>query len=148
MTKICDERYTTFKFFIVILCVMNFIVFSGIMNKIPGVEKINYTCLISCQGDTCKDIVKKSRDENYWLEPKGVKVDKNCLFSAWEMTHFIFHIALGYEYGFIISLYFSVMFEIYENVIFSCGSLLDIGWNAIGGLIGMYLKKYFSNCKL
>lgn len=135
---------TSVKVLIVVLAIMNFMIFSGIMNKTPGLEKVSYTCLMSCKSDTCKHVVDGCRDSNYWLEPEGVKVDKGCLFSAWELTHLIFHIWVAYEFGFFISIYLSVMFEIYENIVYKCGSLLDIGWNAIGAFIGVQLKNYLS----
>lgn len=58
----------------------------------------------------------------------------------WELTHFLFHVYLGYIYNLPISLGVSVGFELYEHYAKDCGSYMDVLWNGLGCMLGLWLS--------
>jgi hypothetical protein len=61
---------------------------------------------------------------------------------VWELTHFLFHIGLGYYYNLPVSIAISVGFELYEHCFKDCGSWLDLLYNGLGGIVGVALYHF------
>ncbi len=124
---------------VIIGVIMNHIIFEELDNNSEDIQKyidkIQSYCFINC--DNCSDITNL-RDENYYT--LGNADAKKCLMTAWEISHMIFHIFIGYFYNIYISVSISVGYELYEHYFKSCGSFLDLGYNMTGFLIGNHLK--------
>ena len=93
----------------------------------------------SCNTGLC-DVIKGGRDSGYFLNSSDESYNADCLFTGWELSHFIFHIFLGYFYNFYVSTTISVSYEIYERTIYNCASYNDILINLFGYCIGNSLK--------
>jgi hypothetical protein len=130
---------------LVVICIiglmMNHFIFNAMDNLPPRlqsiVDSIQYKCFYKCKTKTCNGI-GNYRDNNYFY---GSNVNgRQCLLNAWEISHVFFHAFLGYFYNIQTSLSISIGFEMYEHIKYDCASLLDLGWNFTGFLIGSYLK--------
>ena len=136
--------YTLF----VLVCIIMYIVIFKIIDKLPKwMTDWQYICLSGCKGDkdeVCQILTKNMRDQHYWIDPNGFKKMNpiECKFTMYEFTHLLFHTWIGYEYGLVESITLSVFFEAFEHIFYDCGSVLDMFWNLIGGLIGFSLKYY------
>jgi hypothetical protein len=96
------------------------------------------TCLVTCQHSICKKLASQCRESNYSLG-LGISHDE-CIFTGWEFSHVMLHIFLGYFFNAYISVSLSILFEIYEHYVYNCASLLDLFWNTLGLLMGIYLR--------
>jgi hypothetical protein len=103
------------------------------------INKVQATCLVKCESKC--DKVTKLRDDSYYTT--GIANAKKCIFTLWEFSHFLFHIAIGYYYNIYASVGISVGYEIYEHYVRDCGSLLDLIWNFSGFLVGTTLRYGF-----
>lgn len=123
--------------------IMYFFIFF-VIDHIPGIKNIQYYCLSKCENTVCETNVKNLRDSNYWIHPElnNVADSATCKFTMWELSHLLFHVWVGYEYGIITSSVISIGFEILEHYVYNCGSILDLGWNLIGALIGIVIRKF------
>jgi hypothetical protein len=96
-------------------------------------------CLLGCPTGQCVHAMRVSRDRHYY--PK--KRHEMCAFTAWELTHLLFHVGVGYYFNLPVSLLISVGFELYEHFFRDCGSFMDVFWNGLGCLLGLWLSIYY-----
>jgi hypothetical protein len=133
---------------LIILSLMYITIFQ-VMDNLPQpyldyVRKLNYGCLKQCDTPTCAKATQR-RETGYWLEPPPGSTDINkCIFTTWELSHILFHVFIGYYYNIYISLGVGIGTEVFESVGYDCGSLLDLGYNMIGFIIGTGLRKYIN----
>jgi hypothetical protein len=112
-------------------------------------DKIQYNC-IPCKTDLCKKVVGTLRGKNYFMpsdseentdeDRKFNEEVRECAFTLWEGSHVLTHIFLGYFYNIYVSQSTSILFELWEWKYHDCGSILDLGWNFFGFLMGHTLK--------
>lgn len=94
---------------------------------------------VNCNTNICNKI-KSGRDSNYFMHAADDTFNKNCLFTGWELSHFIFHIFVGYFYNIYISTAISLSYEIYERIYHDCASYNDLVINFLGFLLGYFLR--------
>jgi len=136
---------------LVLICIILYLFIFVVLEYTDKFNSFHQYCFGFCnkKNNTCYKL-NNLRDSNYYspnnnnskhpLEIKG-KQGKICYFTFWELTHFIFHIYIGYWYGFLTSMVFSIGFEIFEHYYFNCGSVLDLGYNGLGMVLGILLRK-------
>lgn len=113
--------------------------FNGKMNK------IHESCIYGCDGDDVCPHLTQYRGDSYYIgsmNSEKLKKLKKCLVTWWSLTHFITYLVLGYlfpEYFWPLFL-FGVLFEIYERYMYRCEDGLDIIYNTLGLITGVYLK--------
>jgi hypothetical protein len=99
-------------------------------------------CAIPClsaRSKECPDIMKKLRGDTYYVV--DTKDDpSSCILTMYEVSHFFFHMFMGYYYNIYISQFLSVSFEYYEYMQFGCHSYIDLGLNLAGALIGALIR--------
>lgn len=95
-------------------------------------------CWISCKNPVCKRLMRLMRDDDYMIFSKTCHDE--CLYSAWEVSHVLLHIAIGYYLNLWVSMSLSIVFEIWEHVSHNCGSVVDVVWNTAGFLAGVGLR--------
>lgn len=109
--------------------------------KARGWDKWYQKCLAPCHSDVCTKVTTTLRDSNYYLDGDNKSTAHvDCAFTLWELSHILFHVYLGYTFNFAVSFAISALFELVEHVWFNCGSVLDLGHNATGGLLGVLLR--------
>jgi hypothetical protein len=124
---------------------MHMIIFNN--DKLPLTKfiKKGITYLNTCISPECKtgicNKIKSGRDNGYFLESSTETFNKECLVTGWELSHFMFHIFLGYFYNIYVSTGISVSYEVYERYTYNCASYNDLFINMAGFLVGNYLKK-------
>ena len=106
------------------------------------VKDLHKGCSVSCiNGLPCPN--NNARGKNYDMDGVDIKETKNnCLITNWEMSHFFYHIIIGYYYNIQISTAVSLGFEFYEWLIFDCASFVDIIINLCGAITGTLLRIY------
>jgi hypothetical protein len=114
-----------------------------------GTEKLSdyvlNKCLSNCSDENQCKIYNSMRGKNYWIGANvGKDLDSECRVTAWEIIHLAFHVLLGYFYNIYVSQGISFGFEAFEAVFYDCGSVLDLGYNFVGFIIGHGLKVYTS----
>lgn len=127
---------------IVVILIGTFIVFDvyQYLRQYDWIKKIGEACIYKCDGETCKAYSRQWRGGNYHdtldkkLPPSG------CMLTSWELSHFIFHIFIGYYYNLYISLLVGFGFEFYESQRCQCHSGFDLLYNTAGALVGNYFK--------
>lgn len=127
----------------ILVCIIMYLIIFKIINKMPNfVKNIQYKCYAKCESKTCRDITKRLRDKDYWLEPDGAtKINpEECALISYELSHILFHVWIGYDYGLCTSAVLSSLFEVYEHYFYNCGSYLDLIWNMLGAFIGLALR--------
>lgn len=97
-----------------------------------------YKKIITTDNEYILKILSYCRDDNYYLDG-GKEVD-NGVFTMWELSHLLTHVAIGYFYNIYYSMALSIGYEVYEYYAYNCSSVLDIGYNFTGFLIGHKLK--------
>ena len=127
-------------------------------------KKFSSGCVCICNKPICKTILNNGRSSNY-LNPitKSIKnkenkenkeditlrelYNKTCLLSFWGLSHVILYMLIGIILpNYFVELFIiGCLFEIVEHTMFKCGDILDIIWNNIGYVIGIYIHKYI--CK-
>jgi hypothetical protein len=130
---------------LVLVCVIMYLIIFHAIDRLPVFLKdIQYICLSSCESDLCQTMTSNLRDKSYWLDPEGLKKTDpiKCGMTLYEMTHLLFHVWIGYEYGICTSSLLSITFELFEHMFYNCGSFLDILWNLIGAFIGIAIRIY------
>lgn len=138
------ESYNSKKYYMiaVLLVIMYILIFH--LEKVVGdntakkIHKWSEECVKDCKNDEC-DKVNGLRGSGYYLLGDEDS-PTNCLITKWEISHFIFHMFLGYYTDIYFSQTLSIAFEIYEQIFYKCGSLLDLVYNFLGFLLGHYLK--------
>lgn len=130
--------------FILVCSIMYIIIFQVIVRLPRKIKDYQYFCFAKCQSNTCKDVTKRLRDKDYWMDPGGnIKTDTvGCGMTTYELTHLLFHVWIGYEYGLCTSAVLSSSFEVFEHLYYNCGSYLDLVWNMMGAFIGVSLRYY------
>lgn len=128
------------------LLLVCYTVYYLIFHIMPATVFLNskeYHCIAQCNSDTCRHVVKTLRDDEYFIAPElnGITDTTNCKVTAWELTHYLFHVYIGYEFGLVSSTIISVGFEIIEHYKYNCGSILDVGYNLAGALTGIGISK-------
>ena len=109
-----------------------------------------YDCPLPCNdgNQTCEQ-VNSLRGNNYGFDPNidggSYREYKDCLFTGWEASHFMFHVFLGYFYNIYISQTLSFTFEIYEHLAADCGSFNDLSINFAGYCVGYGLRHLTTN---
>lgn len=98
-------------------------------------------CLAHCNHNICKSLTATLRDTDYLNN--GSSQPATCIFTGWELSHLIWHMFLGYFYNIYISVTLSVLFELFEHYTLNCASILDLFWNFIGLLIGVFIRYQF-----
>jgi hypothetical protein len=134
----------------VLVCVVMYVIIFKIIDRLPKyLTDWQYICLADCDSSTCQKVTKNLRDAHYWIDEEGYnKMNPiKCSFTMYELTHLLFHVWIGYEYGIFVSIGLSAFFEIFEHIFYDCGSVLDLMWNLIGGLIGISLRYYVNRQK-
>ena len=129
----------------ILVCAIVYIIIFQVIERLPKkIKDYQYHCFAKCETKTCQDITKRLRDKDYWLDPDGVKKTDpiKCGMTTYELTHVLFHVWIGYEYGLCVSAVTSSSFEVFEHLFYNCGSYLDLVWNMLGALIGVSLR-YF-----
>ena len=123
------------------ICIVLYIFIFHVIDHIPAMRYIQDACLQSCTHDLCTSNLPYLRGKNYYLHTldKGFEVNK-CLVTTWELSHLLFHAYIGYNYNLQISLTLSIVFEIFEQVVYDCGSFLDLAWNLMGFFIGYMFR--------
>jgi hypothetical protein len=106
--------------------------------------KLQDSCIAQCHDAKCQRVMQQSRDEHYY----DGKDHSPCAFTTWEVTHYAFHVFLGYKYNLWVSFGISVAFEIWEHMAKDCGSFLDIFYNGLGALTGLGLRLLIDQQKL
>ena len=104
---------------------------------------LNNYCFINCKEDICKNVTKFSRGGTYLLSSDCMD-HTECLFTVWEASHLLLHIGMGYSLNAYFSVAIGIIFEIFEYYVYDCASILDIFWNTLGMLIGVYIRYYFA----
>jgi len=128
---------------LVVVCVVMYVFIFYIIDHIEELRPIQDACIKTCHAPFCKRHLRQLRGSNYYLHVVDKTLDvSNCLITTWEISHFLFHVYLGYYYNIYISLGLGLTFEIYEHIHLKCGSFLDIFWNTLGYLVGFYLRNY------
>ena len=82
------------------------------------------------------------KDDDYYpptWEVAGA-IERDCLLSGWEISHFLLHTIIGYFYNFQTHITLSVGYEVYEKYSKNCSSLGDIFINFAGFTVGSYLR--------
>jgi hypothetical protein len=102
-------------------------------------KKLNTCVTPTCNSDLVRGITKY-RDENYFIDSKDDVFNENCLITGWEVSHFMFHVFIGYFYNIYVHLGISVGYEVYERIQHNAGSYNDVIYNFLGFLAGKYLK--------
>lgn len=98
-------------------------------------------CVVTCKDKLCK--ANNMRGKSYYL--LGDKnAPTNCLITKWEISHFLLHVMLGYWTNIYVSQGLSIGFELYECLVYDCGSILDLFYNFAGYLTGYYLNKFIN----
>ncbi len=123
---------------LVVLCIMYFAIFyawQSMRKRYDLCEKIERACVLGCPSGRCPP--DWMRGDSYALEP-GTK--PKCLFTTWELSHFIFHGFIGYFFNLWVSLAVGVSFELYEYAFLNCESLIDIVANTAGCMVGAALR--------
>ena len=117
------------------------------MSNISIFDKIrllNDTCVIQCNNDICKNLIK-NRGNNYFISSPEVKQVylKNCFVTFWGATHFMLYFVIGFLLPsmFFESFIIGIMFEYYEYVKFECEDPMDIVLNSSGFLVGKYVRE-------
>lgn len=108
-------------------------------NKINSVHR---SCLVSFQDCRICEILTQYRGDNYFIE--SIVYDlSNCLATFWSVTHFVFFAVLGFIEPLLFWTFFliGVGFESMEYYVLDCHDWLDIGYNTLGLLTGMFLHK-------
>ena len=104
-----------------------------------------YDCHVPCTegNETCEQ-VDLHRGKNYGFDPNinggSYREYSACLLTGWEVSHFLFHVFLGYFYNIYVSQTLSFTFEIYEHYAFDCGSFNDLSINFAGYCVGYALR--------
>lgn len=127
----------------VIVCVIFYVFIFHVIDALPiAISQYQYICVSECNTDMCKNINKQFRDTDYWLDPNGnfFMNPMLCKLTMYELSHLLFHVWISYKYGFLLSVSFGIFFEIFEHYFYNCGSVLDVFWNFIGAMIGIFLK--------
>lgn len=94
-----------------------------------------------CDTPLCKKYTSL-RDDGYLKFSKTPETAKTCLLTGWEISHFVFHMFLGYFYNIYISLGISVGYEVYEHYVHNCAGIAELGINMFGFLSGAALKAF------
>lgn len=119
------------------LLLLMYVFIFHVIDHIDALRPIQDACLVFC--DKCN--LKKYRDDGYYTHVRHKTFDvSKCSLTTWELSHLATHTFIGYHYGLRVSLTIGVGFEIFEHAYHDCGSILDVGWNTIGALIGIYLR--------
>lgn len=107
----------------------------GALEENDSLLQLHDSCLIGCGSPECIECMRRSRDEHYFPS----KDHSHCLFTTWELTHFLFHAYIATKYNVYVSAALSVGFELWEHFARNCGSWMDIVWNAAGYCTGVGL---------
>ena len=124
-----------------ITCIlMNYFIFGKYANKFKIrnkiIDKLNL-CTLKCKSSSCEKYAKL-RDPSYFND--GTTHKNDCFLTGWEISHFIFHMFLGYFYNLYISLGLSIGYELYERIEFGCASYIDLLINFFGFVVGHILR--------
>jgi hypothetical protein len=86
------------------------------------------------------------RGKNYYIN-SNASFDENCIVTFWGLTHFLFHIIVGFFFPYLFWQVFviGVGFEIYEYFAYDCADPLDIVLNTAGFIVGSYLNDMIVN---
>lgn len=108
-----------------------------------------YSCHAPCtDGNKTCERVDKNRGKNYGFDPnmegESYRQYRSCLLTGWELSHFIFHMFLGYFYNIYVSQILSFGFEMYEHSALRCGSLNDLVVNFAGYCVGYGIRRALS----
>lgn len=126
-----------------VILIIACIIMKLFIDFVPNVKfakKYNKMCFMTCKSDLCRHFINKSRGGDYFLDSTGKNPD--CFFTAWEGSHIILHIIIGYYYNLATSLSLSIGWELYEHYsVMDCANILDILWNMVGYVIGYSLRK-------
>src|SRR5574343_1061639 len=98
-------------------------------------------CILGCHSAACTQTMAKGRDPHYYPGQSHA----GCAFTVWELTHFLFHAGVGFFFNLPISLFISVSFELWEHYTRDCGSFLDLAYNGLGCLLGVWLSVVMRN---
>lgn len=139
------ERHSV-SLFLLVWLIMYVIIFLVIDKTHPSIARLQYICFAKCNNDSCKWRNSTFRDKDYWLDVNGKNYlnPVECNLTTYEFGHFLFHIWLSYEFGFIPSIVSGIICELFEHYFYNCGSYLDLFWNTLGAIIGLIIK---SICK-
>lgn len=129
---------------LILVCAIMYVFIFYCVDRLPLIKDMQYKCLSGCESKMCQFFTRNFRDGDYWLDPLGkTKMDPiKCIFTMYELSHLLFHLWIGYDYGLVTSIIISVGFEIFEHHEYNCGSILDLIWNLFGALIGVSLRIY------
>lgn len=107
--KVDDYKFNCDKN-LVLVSVFLYVFIFVFLDKTNLFNAIHQYCFGFCSTKKCEKI-KQLRDSNYYLSngtkehPLELKERQGsiCYFTAWELSHFLFHIYLGYYYGIVTS---------------------------------------------
>lgn len=132
----------------VLFAITYYVNFKSTILREAGIAKYLFRCYKKCESDGCKSLITAGKgssslmagETRYGLGPMKDRI--GCMMSGWEISHFIYHMFLGY---FLNSIYLStavgIGFEIYEQKYYEIGSVFDIIWNTAGALAGVGLRR-------
>ena len=131
---------------IIVFLVMLFFIFgqTGKSKPVVSIREFLYSCQYKCANKYVCEVVDAMRGENYGFDPNKEDLGENtnklkykqCLITGWEVSHFLFHVFLGYYYDACISLSVNVVFELFEHYFYDCGSYNDLLINFLGFCVG------------
>lgn len=107
-------------------------------------EKMHGACYIECDTKECLSWQNFAKGEQYFIDDYSAR-DQHCPMGAWELSHFIFHIFIGYALNIYYSLGVGVGFEIYEHYAYQCSSYFDILLNTVGAIVGVLIRHSLHN---
>jgi len=119
------------------------LIFYILDNFFPGFDKLTYdVCLFKCYNSKCKTFINKTKGDNYYLSKYSISqaFSKVCVFTPYELSHIIYHIFIGYYFNIYYSLAIGFTFEFIEWRLYNCENVMDIIYNTIGAMIGIFLR--------
>jgi len=142
-----DDHITKYKILgVFIFCLLTYIFLFHIAEKhFPTLDKLTYeTCIIPCKYDKCTKFINATKGSNYYLSKYETQWNRtNCLVTPYEISHFIFHIFIGYFLNIYYSLTIGIGFEVWEYYVYNCENYMDIVFNTLGALMGTAIRTYY-----
>lgn len=130
-----------------IVCILMYIfIFYAAEEYFPLFDKLTYeSCIIPCENNSCAKFIEATKGKNYYLSKYHTDWNKtNCLITPYEISHFIFHIFIGYYTNIYYSLLLGVGFEAWEYYEYNCENYMDIVFNTLGAIFGIFIRTHFN----
>jgi hypothetical protein len=144
--KISVLTLSLFIIFVILSLVYCFSITPALANRkdelSQKITKVNESCIAGC--GTCTKYTK-TRGKDYFIDSMNNEKEeeiKRCILTFWNLSHYLAYIIVGYLFPsmFIESMIVGIAFEYFEFLTYNCHDGLDILYNALGFITGMYLR--------